>query len=1438
MAIILVVCCLVSLTVPALAATTTSENILTYELSCDNGGTDKHNITVSTGDVITVAYTITASARSVTATTQDQIIYDHTFFELVTEGDKPCIYKEATYADAFTTSNPIETDGTHYIYFNSTSNVTFTANKATQIGTFKLKVVATTGSSTITNTNYFATDKTATLFGSAKQDLTVTIGGTSSLEKETTPSATFAATGDSTGTLSGLTDGMKYSTNGGTSWTDVPAASTSVDLTGLSACTIKVVKKGNGTTTTDSDAQTITVTKAETPTTVGKTDCTTASNNDGTLTNVTDKMEYKKSTDSVWTAITSSTVTGRANGTYNVRVKASGTVLASGAQTVTIAEYVPDALTGTASISGTAKYGETLTASLTGSNNTGNLSYQWKRDGVNISGATSSTYTAAAADIDKNITVTISSDVQTGSQTSSSVTIAKADGPAAPSCTFSFDGTDAGKLMGSTTAMEYSLNGGTTWNDCASNTALTVANITVDNDVKVRVKETATNNAGVVQTIDITKAQTPTTVDKTDCTTGANNDGTLTNVTTAMEYKKSDESTWDAIVGTVVTDLDNGTYNVRIKASGTVMASDAQSVTIAAYDPGNLGGTASITGTLKYGETLTANTSSITGNTGTFQYQWKRGGTVITGATNSTYTTSEADIGKTISVDVTSTVQNGTITGTASATIVKADQTTLTVNESSATFGTPLTLTTTGGSGTGSVTYTVTAGTGTATINGDVLTPTKAGTVTVVATKAADNCYNKVDSAAKTVTIAKAAAQTIADKTESQKYTVTTQQTKSFAYQMPSDAGTLSYTKGTEQKTGTVTVTSWSVNATTGAVTYTLADGAKDNTVTLPVIITSDNYADSTVNVVITLTDKDVPVLAANDYTGTYTGSPVSVDSITGKGATFNGSTVSGTWSWKNSAPTNVAHSGSKTLVFTPDDTLNYAVAEKSINVTINKAQLTGAPTYTTISEEGKTLADANLTKNAGWPAGTLSWTDSSSTPVERGKSYGWTFTPSDNANYDTLTGSITPWPNPSSGGGGGGKTTGIVPVSGDDVTVKVEATVNGTEAALKIDTSKLDTVIDENVKTGTVTVDLTELKKNIATVTIPAEALKDVAKAAEDSKNDVTSFEVKMTDGSVKFDATALESIAKQADGADLKLVVDDTDTKGLNNTQKTAVKELNLLAVYDIYMTSNGKRISNFEGGSAEVTVRHKLKAGEPTNDIVVLYVADDGNVTVMPHVVEGQEVVFTVTHFSNYVVTHGNAQDYSLCPRDYTCPIEPFTDTKNDFWWHDGIHYCVENGLMVGFPGSVFKPDAPLSRAQIVMILWRMEGSPVANYAMSFKDVKSSEWYTEAIRWAQSTGVVLGYNDDAFGPDDNVTREQLAAILHRYAGYKKIDVSARSNLTQFTDAGKVSDWALDNVKWAVAAGMVNGRTETTIVPLGLTTRAEAATMIQRFCVNILHK
>ncbi|MCI7126061.1 MAG: S-layer homology domain-containing protein, partial [Agathobaculum sp.] len=198
------------------------------------------------------------------------------------------------------------------------------------------------------------------------------------------------------------------------------------------------------------------------------------------------------------------------------------------------------------------------------------------------------------------------------------------------------------------------------------------------------------------------------------------------------------------------------------------------------------------------------------------------------------------------------------------------------------------------------------------------------------------------------------------------------------------------------------------------------------------------------------------------------------------------------------------------------------------------------------------------------------------------------------------------------------------------------------------------------------------------------------------------------------------------------------------------------------------------------------------------------------------------------------------YQNCPLDETCPLWPYTDVKSSDWYHDGVHFCMENGLMNGYSDGSFKPAANTTRAMIATILYRLEGAPAVS-GTAFSDVAAGAYYHDAVLWAQVNGVVKGYGDGTFGPDNAVTREQMAAILHRYAQYKGYDVSVgeNTNILSYGDAERVEEYAIPAMQWACGAGVVTGKQGASglnLDPKGSTTRAEMATMMMRFCAELV--
>ena len=180
-------------------------------------------------------------------------------------------------------------------------------------------------------------------------------------------------------------------------------------------------------------------------------------------------------------------------------------------------------------------------------------------------------------------------------------------------------------------------------------------------------------------------------------------------------------------------------------------------------------------------------------------------------------------------------------------------------------------------------------------------------------------------------------------------------------------------------------------------------------------------------------------------------------------------------------------------------------------------------------------------------------------------------------------------------------------------------------------------------------------------------------------------------------------------------------------------------------------------------------------------------------------------------------------------------PFADVPEGYWAYDAIQYVYGEGLMAGTSGSTFSPEGTTTRGQIVTILWRLSGSPVVNYLMDFDDVDPAAYYAEAIRWATSEGIAGGYGGGVFGPDDPITREQLAVMLHRYAQHEGCDVSIGedTNILSYADAFTVSEYAVSALQWACGAGIISGTGDgSTLTPQGEATRAQAATVLMRFC------
>ncbi len=180
-------------------------------------------------------------------------------------------------------------------------------------------------------------------------------------------------------------------------------------------------------------------------------------------------------------------------------------------------------------------------------------------------------------------------------------------------------------------------------------------------------------------------------------------------------------------------------------------------------------------------------------------------------------------------------------------------------------------------------------------------------------------------------------------------------------------------------------------------------------------------------------------------------------------------------------------------------------------------------------------------------------------------------------------------------------------------------------------------------------------------------------------------------------------------------------------------------------------------------------------------------------------------------------------------------PFHDVTEGDWFYDAVRYAYENGLMDGVGDNLFAPNSQTTRAQLVTILYRLEGEPEVSGTSGFSDVAAGIWYTDAVAWAAANGIVNGTTDTTFAPGEDITREQLVTVLYRYAEAKGYDVSARADLSAYPDADQIQSYAAESVAWAVAEGLIQGFEDNTLRPAGNATRAQIATILMRFCEGV---
>ncbi|MPM52971.1 hypothetical protein SDC9_99735 [bioreactor metagenome] len=385
-----------------------------------------------------------------------------------------------------------------------------------------------------------------------------------------------------------------------------------------------------------------------------------------------------------------------------------------------------------------------------------------------------------------------------------------------------------------------------------------------------------------------------------------------------------------------------------------------------------------------------------------------------------------------------------------------------------------------------------------------------------------------------------------------------------------------------------------------------------------------------------------------------------------------------------------------------------------------------------------------------------------------------------------------------SSGGsssGGGAATTGItVPVSIGKSSIEATATVKDGTATISMTKEQIKKIASGTELIGTIQIDLSGLK-------VDAAVIPSLLVSAIGATSGSTGLAVALPTGTLTLDRAALASVIGKGD---IKLSVEAVDNAMLTDAQRSAIgSQASTALVVDVNIFVNGIQTSTFGDGKITVSVPYTPKAGENTDSLTVWFVRGDGTIEPKNGVYNAATgyVEFTTEHLSQYLIVRF-----------------PFTDVAEDTWYYGSVAYAYNNGLFAGSSDTTFSPDTVMTRQMIWMVLARLDGKTPANM-------------DAARAWAIENGI-----SDGSAPTSSITREQMAAILFRYAHYKKYDTTQGGMaVREFADYDSISEYALAPLGWSVNAGLMQG-SDNNLMPAGSATRAQVTTILQRFCQNVV--
>lgn len=693
----------------------------------------------------------------------------------------------------------------------------------------------------------------------------------------------------------------------------------------------------------------------------------------------------------------------------------------------------------------------------------------------------------------------------------------------------------------------------------------------------------------------------------------------------------------------------------------------------------------------------------------------------------------------------------------------------------------------------------------------------------------------------------------------------TTQAAISLDSYLPAHLGTATYTieSFTAQATANHTI------SPEGVLAFDITGDASASD-EIPITITSQNYEDIELVIVITLSNKEQPQGTVS-VLGTITyGQSLSVLTLSGKFLDSNGDTVPGILSWTDAAYQPEGGQSTQEWTFTPNDLTRYISVTGHETIRVKKAVPQGAVSCTKINKSGYFLQDIALIGADTFQnpldatisiPGTLSWDASVNIAVSQNMSYTWTFTPDASVakNYTVATGALVPWVSSSTSGPSGGGTGGNIPsttptpaptptpstspTTSPEATIQTPSTQDGvTTVAVKLSSKTTGSTTEAAIDHASMTLALSRLKEastqsntvstlslsvsvpssaNTVQIQLPKSGLYEVIQSK------IHSLKISTQLCDITLPQDVLVSMYETASGNDITLGIDIANTPATGSAVSKTI--INLYA----FSNNGSQALSCTSQSGIKVSLPFSMPSLYQTSDIAVYEMRSAGlsNLSKVRNVhydATLKMLTFEMSAITYCVITIGAGTDDIVWNN-------PFIDVTQSDWFFDAVRYCDENNLIQGIDTSRFAPTGLTTRSMIVTMLWRLEGQPTAPQS-NFVDIPEGEWYEKAVSWAAACGIVEGYGEGIFDPDAPITRLQMVTIFYRYATQKGVSVQSTVSLEAFSDASDLPDWGIPPVQWAVGVGLLKGNDDGTIAMDDYSQRAQVATIMQRLMEAVL--